>query len=230
MKGAWHRLLTPLLLALLTLSCGGGSTGPDPGNQLPAYDEYFPLTVGSRWVYQSWSIDEDDSTRHTLNTTIRTLTRSLFHEGYLGVESIDTIAPGDENEGHRLTLRRNENGGHYCTTLFFEPVPNDEYGEWNLQYEFHPDSVGAVWMYRGGDDVEYYWSFRGTGRTVVTEQDTFRNCIENVWTANNPDTYVAIHHYFAPGIGEVLEERFNTENGSVVWHYRRELVEWSIAD
>jgi hypothetical protein len=70
-----------LLLAICSfalISCSDGGTDTDEQIERPDFSKYMPLNIGNYWVYNSWSVDENNNK-------------------ILGSESIDSLAVVSQN-------------------------------------------------------------------------------------------------------------------------------------
>jgi len=222
--------VSALLAALGVVACSDDSSAteePSDEHVLPAFDAsnfseptamtnaWYPLTPGSRWVYEGFALDEGESVHLKIEFTVTDLTKTI--------DGIDTVVAwvadyedGDLVEGEAAFYAQDDSG----TVWFFGEYPEEyEDGEivaaptWIAGLE---DARPGVKMYLNPtlETPSYYqgwgpkvgWGDFAKVDAVGEETCVVAGCYENVIViaeSSAGEEGAAQLKYFAQGPGEV---------------------------
>ncbi len=203
-----------LLGALIAL--GGGILGPRGVWAETSVENYFPLAIGNRWVYESGEhsgassvVESWEVMRQEQNAFVLQIT--LDNDNLSSVEEF--FVPTPTGIGH-LTHPPHSQGTEDGEPLFVLRAPL---------------TVGATW-----DNEDGRYEVTAVQKTVTVPAGTFQNCVEV--THHSKSGRVTIVTLYAPGVGVVIRyEAFPRLEGSgSIDSTRRDLVtlqlkEWTVA-
>ncbi len=230
-------------LALGTVSaCGDATTDttipallPDAGAAAfaaGAGNEYWPMNVGSRWVYEG----EDEGEFEHIEVTVETDRRAVIGIEAVVVRDVVTLGDGVVEDTYDWYLQDGDGNVWYVGEDSKEIEDGDVVsteGSWEAGVDGAEPGI-IMWADPAAHVGEAYFQefYAGeaedkaeivrVGDTVTVAAGTFENVlVVREWNPLEPGVFEL--KYYAPGVGVILEE---VEEGGEA---RIELIEYSIA-
>ena len=197
----------------------------------PLPSDYFPLTVGNRWVYtadtggstEEWEVVRQEDTAFIVKITADALSTSSFEEFFRpSAAGIERLAAADGKPGE---IRHPVINAKFKAEL--EEKPNAFAGQ-ALFFLKTPLDLGASW-----ETADGRYEVTGLHETVVVPAGTFSHCVEVMhWSTGGKVTVITS---YAPGVGVVQrDETFPLLEGSGNMNARQrqhmvfQLKEWTV--